>query len=78
MDDVIKEETAVSVQKYLYGYVVIGLCVAVVYLLIMYKDLNNFIRDTYTKQNAENVRVIERNTDALNTFIITLRQTNNK
>lgn len=73
-----KEDTAISLRKYFYEYVVIALCAAVVSLSLMYNNLNNFIRDTMSKQEIEQTKVIERNTDAFNTFIIQSAKNYNK
>lgn len=66
----IKETTAISLRKYFYEYVVIVLAGAVVSLSLMYNSLNKFIRDDMMKQQLEQTKVIERNTDAFNTFIL--------
>lgn len=70
----IKETTAISLRKYFYEYVVIVLAAAVVSLFLMVNNLNTFIRTDMARQNTENVKIIERNTDALNTLTITQRQ----
>lgn len=66
----VKETTAIYLRKYLTEAVIIVLASAVVSLSLMYNSLNTFIRETMTKQLIEQARVIERNTDAFNTFII--------
>lgn len=65
---------AQGLRKYFYEMVLIALASAVVSLALMYNNLNGFIRDTLSKQQIEQTRVIERNTDAFNVFIIHSQQ----
>jgi len=70
-------QTAPTLRKYFYECVVIVLSFAVVYLFIQYNDLNKFIRTEMTVQINRQTGAIERNTDALNVFIVTTRKNGN-
>lgn len=56
------EKQASLLRKYIMEFIVINLCIAVVYLFGLYHSQNRFINETMAKQNAEMIKVIERNT----------------
>lgn len=54
-----------SLRRYLYEYTILGLVGAVTTLFYLYIDMNNYIRTEFRKQNIEQSRVIESNTETM-------------
>lgn len=64
----LNEKTARSFQQFPYGYVVLGLCIAVVTLFGLYYNMSQFIiKDLMENSNKMQV-VIEKNSEILQLF----------
>lgn len=53
------------IRKYTYEYALLALCGCVVYLFVLYTNLNGYIRDNLLQSNAKQSEVISTNTKTM-------------
>lgn len=70
----IPDETKLSgIRKYLQEFVIVTLVAAVIYLFIMYHNMNQFIRDDLFKNSVRMEIIIDKNTRVIDKAIRKLR-----